>query len=210
MCEGGQPEFQCGDVARAIDVLVEEHAVDLLNLSLGGDEFDSDEHDALLTVLDAGVLPLAAAGNSGQLEYPALYEGVVSVGALGKLREGSEHARGGFLAIEQDLSGDDQHELYIPDFSLYELEVDGFAPGVEIISTVPSSGTDPGPLAAMSGSSMAVAIVTGALARALADDDTYRDRPRNRERAEHARSVLRNLFMTQRVAGGLPRALLLP
>ena len=52
-------------------------------MSLGGGAFSQSEADAVADARDAGVIVIAAAGNSGsnRLEYPASYEGVVSVAA---------------------------------------------------------------------------------------------------------------------------------
>lgn len=58
---------------------------DIINMSLGGGGFSQSEQNTFNLVRDAGVIVTASAGNSGttQLEYPASYSGVVSVGAVG-------------------------------------------------------------------------------------------------------------------------------
>ncbi|HYW54132.1 MAG TPA: S8 family serine peptidase [Dongiaceae bacterium] len=72
--------------------------VDVINLSLGAAEdfgsnngFDQGEHDAIEAAITAGVTVVAAAGNDADggesgtphtvLDYPAAYDGVISVGA---------------------------------------------------------------------------------------------------------------------------------
>ena len=57
---------------------------DVINMSLGGGGFSSSEASAITAARDAGVIIVAAAGNSGSAnpEYPAAYEGVVSVAAV--------------------------------------------------------------------------------------------------------------------------------
>jgi subtilisin family serine protease len=74
------------------------HSADVINLSLGAAEdvgsangFDQGEHDAIATAIAAGVTVVAAAGNDADggetgtphtvLDYPAAYDGVISVGA---------------------------------------------------------------------------------------------------------------------------------
>ncbi|MDC3123205.1 S8 family serine peptidase [Gammaproteobacteria bacterium] len=56
---------------------------DVINLSLGGAGSSQSEADAVTAARNSGVIVIAAAGNSGtqDLEYPASYEGVVSVSA---------------------------------------------------------------------------------------------------------------------------------
>ena len=56
---------------------------DVINLSLGGAGSSQSEADAVTAARNAGVIVIAAAGNSGtqDLEYPASYEGAVSVSA---------------------------------------------------------------------------------------------------------------------------------
>ena len=57
---------------------------DVINMSLGGDGFSSSEASAITAARNAGVIIVAAAGNSGSAnqEYPASYDGVVAVAAV--------------------------------------------------------------------------------------------------------------------------------
>ncbi|GAC1424328.1 MAG: hypothetical protein NVSMB5_18300 [Candidatus Velthaea sp.] len=80
------------DEAIAIGDAVKNGA-DVINLSLGGADFDQVEHDAVISAINNGVVVVAAAGNCGYvpssgcdgavnvLDYPAGYDGVISVGA---------------------------------------------------------------------------------------------------------------------------------
>jgi len=87
------------DEVQAIQTAVSAGA-DVINLSLGsgenygsGDGFDQGEHDAIEAAIAAGVVVVAAAGNDADggetgtphtvLDYPAAYDGVISVGATG-------------------------------------------------------------------------------------------------------------------------------
>ena len=56
---------------------------DILSMSLGGSDSSQIEQDVVTQVRNAGVIIIAAAGNSGSssLEFPASYAGVVSVAA---------------------------------------------------------------------------------------------------------------------------------
>jgi len=82
------------DEAQAIRDAV-AHGADVINLSLGGSDFDQMEHDAVEFAISQNVVVVAAAGNCGYasgsdcngaisvLDYPAGYDGVISVGATG-------------------------------------------------------------------------------------------------------------------------------
>jgi serine protease len=63
---------------------VPQQRADIINMSLGGGGFSSSEASAIGAARNAGVIIVAAAGNSdsGNLEYPAAYDGVVSVAAV--------------------------------------------------------------------------------------------------------------------------------
>lgn len=61
-----------------------QRAADIINLSLGGGSYSEAEQAAITAVRDAGLIIVAAAGNSGgpAPHYPASYYGVVSVSAV--------------------------------------------------------------------------------------------------------------------------------
>ncbi len=113
----------------------------IINLSFGGSGFSQLEQNAILDARRAGVLVIAAAGNSGQggnrREFPGAYRHVLTVaGVGGDGRAISESTRGPQVALA--------------------------APGKRILSTAPN-----GRLARRTGTSMATAIVSGAAARLL-------------------------------------------
>ena len=58
---------------------------DIINMSIGGSSFSSHEKETIDLVRKAGVIIIAAAGNEGSdaSSYPAAYDGVVSVSAVG-------------------------------------------------------------------------------------------------------------------------------
>lgn len=58
---------------------------DIVNISLGGPDYSQTVQDAVAAARSAGVLVFAAAGNGGSSspQYPASYDGVISVGAVG-------------------------------------------------------------------------------------------------------------------------------
>jgi subtilisin len=202
-----QPSAGSDDIASAIETLVHEHHVHLVNVSLGFAEYAEVARDAIEDALDHGVLVLAAAGNhGGSLHYPAAYAGAVAVGALGKVGEGSEFARAGQYVADGKVS---EGGFYIAEFSASGPALACVAPGVDVISTVPSSPIDAAPLSGMCGTSMATPIACGALAVRLARDRVYMSMEPTRARAVRARKVLlrscRDLGLEKpRQGAGLP------
>jgi subtilisin family serine protease len=126
----------------AIEYAVERQA-SVINLSLGSPDYSSLEAEAVARARAAGALVVAAAGNEAgdgnYLEYPASYEGVVSVGAVGP-------------------------DLKRALFSNYNSWVTLAAPGVDIFSTIPARFSPAVPYGYLSGTSMAAPMVAGAAA----------------------------------------------
>jgi thermitase len=127
------------DVASALEWAVGQGA-DVINLSLGGDTDSRLLHEAVQWTIDQGVVVVAAAGNSASSlpHYPAAYAPVVAV--TGVDGEGVKAS-----------------------FANYSSEwVDVAAPSVGITSTI--VGPEGDGYAGWSGTSMATAFVSGALA----------------------------------------------
>lgn len=136
------------DALLAIDYAIKA-GVQVMSNSWGGGSRSDALHDAIKAAQDNGILFIAAAGNDGgnndsKLTYPASYDldNIISVGAHdGK----GQRAR----------------------FSNYgKKNVDVFAPGVSIISTVPR-----GSFKKLSGTSMAAPYVSGLMGLLMAHDD---------------------------------------
>jgi subtilisin family serine protease len=122
------------DVIEGLDWAV-ANGMQVVNMSLGTSQDVQSFHDAILRAYNAGVVIVAAAGNSGgAVSYPAAYPEVIAVSAT------------------------DQNNQ-IASFSSRGPEVDLAAPGVSIYSTYKGQS-----YATLSGTSMAAPHVTGAAA----------------------------------------------
>jgi len=126
--------------------------IKVINMSLGGNAFNSAFESAINQVYADDVVVVAAAGNDFvehpyRKVYPAAFDNVISVAALSP--------NGGISSFSQrngtDANGTPQNW------------VDVIAPGEEIVSTVPN-----GTYASYSGTSMAAPILSGAVALARA------------------------------------------
>lgn len=138
-----------------------DHAVakgaKVINLSLGSSQASRAEQEAINRAIARKVTVVAAAGNealSGNpLNYPAALNGVISVGALGRLP-----VNGAML-------------LGRAEYSCFNPYVTLSAPGSDILSTVPRQLGNPaskgGAYAYASGTSMAAPMVSGVAALIL-------------------------------------------
>jgi subtilisin family serine protease len=142
-----------------------------LNMSLGGTASARPEQILIRRLLDRGVVVVAAMGNEFEegnpIEFPAAYEGVLAVGAIGENRERSN-------------------------FSNTGAHIGICAPGSNILSTLPrrrSSFRTERMYASWSGTSMATPHVAAAAALVAADDPSKSAR----EIAKHLRDTARSL-----------------
>ena len=122
-------------VAQGIVKAVDEGA-HVVNLSLGGDMPSTILKKAIEYAVESGVIVVAASGNDGlnEVSFPARYDEVIGVGALG------QNGR-------------------IADFSNYGEGLDITAPGVNVLSAVSDSE-----YGLFGGTSSATAFVTGSIA----------------------------------------------
>lgn len=123
------------NVIKAIEWSI-EHNLDLINLSLGGAPPSKIEQLAFTKAKERGIISVAAAGNSGNVEYhfPASYKDVISVASLDKNKKRS------YFSTKNDM-------------------LDISAPGSSIFSAYLNNT-----YSTLSGTSMATPHVAGALA----------------------------------------------
>ncbi len=71
------------DVIKAIDFAIQQR-VDIINLSMGNSQYSAIENAAIQRAIQSGICVIASAGNDGNsaYNYPASYEGVISVGSI--------------------------------------------------------------------------------------------------------------------------------
>jgi subtilisin family serine protease len=122
-------------IAQGIDWAIAEK-VDIISMSLGCSEDPGPVlHEAVKRARAAGIVVVAASGNENtHVGWPAVYEEVIAVGA-----------------VDQTFGR--------ANFSNFGQELDITAPGVDILSTYPTSR-----YAKLSGTSMATPIVAGVVA----------------------------------------------
>lgn len=125
-------EIYISDVISAIDYAIAE-GVDVINLSLGSTDYSAIENKAVQRAIQAGIIVVASAGNSGNSDYsyPASYDNVISVGAINSSEQ-------------------------IADFSTYNDRVSLVAPGVAIYSCSLNNT-----YASLNGTSFSAPMVTG-------------------------------------------------
>lgn len=136
-----------GTVAAEVQAIYDAVAMgaDVINLSLGSSEDTQAEKDAVHYAAEHGVIVVAATGNEySSVDYPAAYPETIAVAAT------------------------DSSDA-VADFSNSGSQVDLAAPGVDILSTVPTS-VDKSGYAYASGTSMAAPQVS-ALAAVLKSQD---------------------------------------
>ena len=151
LCAKVLPRGRLSDLIEAIEWCV-QRGVDIINLSLGSPRESVVLDMALREAYDSGITCIAAAGNArSQVAFPAALNTVIAVGALGRFGtfpEDSAHS------LRETPVVDRRGELFASSFSNVGPEIDVCAPGVAVLSTVPSG------YAAWDGTSMASSMVT--------------------------------------------------
>jgi len=168
----------------ALDYCI-DNKIDIVNMSLGSPQLSEVVEQKIAEVTAAGVACIVAAGNSGgPVQYPGASPNVFTVSALGKLGEFPPLSWEAQQLSQSILSPEG---FFSPAFTCFGPQVNACAPGVAIISTVPSSTFEP-----QSGTSMAAPHVTGMAALVLAHTPSLRSIPRGAARVQQLFEVLRS------------------
>ncbi len=170
------PGASISKLMAAIDAAIEMQ-VDVVNMSLGGANKSDLLQQRIQAARAAGILLVAAAGNSGgPVMYPAAFEEVMAVAAIGKFGtfpEDSFHSR----HVTEHTSADGNY--FAARFTCRGPEIDVCGPGVAVISTVPGPS-----FASYDGTSMASPHIAGVAAVLLAQNANIQSMPRNDMRSE--------------------------
>ena len=161
----------------------------MVNLSLGSKKRSELLENKIREATEQGVACIAAAGNSAtKIQYPAAFEDVFSVAAIGQTEtfpEVSYHLR----QVGQHTSRDGQYfSARFTCFAEAGQRMDVCAPGVAVISTVPNQPTA---YAAWDGTSRACPHVVGLAAVMLEARAALREMPRGQARVEAVFKAIR-------------------
>lgn len=129
---------------------------DILNLSIGGSSFSQAEQNVLTKARNAGAIIIAAAGNSAENapSYPAAYDGVISVSAVGMNANPTPYSNFGPTIDVAAPGGDFSNDL----------NADGYVDGVLSTDGDDSSGDIQNVYTFYQGTSMAAPHVAGVAA----------------------------------------------
>jgi hypothetical protein len=144
------PDAHFSDVVDAINWCIDNH-IDIINLGFGSRHFCQQIEIALYEAIQRGIVCVSAAGNHGAaVAFPASSPRAIAVSAVGK--------KGSFpldSAAVPDCSPQENAPFFFAEFSCRGAEIDLCAPGVALVSSVPSG------YASFDGTSAACAVITG-------------------------------------------------
>ncbi|GIH71689.1 S8 family serine peptidase [Sphaerimonospora thailandensis] len=201
------PGGRFSELIEALDYCIEQR-IDVVNLSLGSRQPSQLVAAKIAQAREAGVACVVAAGNDGgPVGFPGNLPTVLTVAAIGRagtFPSGTAHA----AEITDPCTAEG---YFSPRFTCHGPEVDVCAPGVAVLSAVPS-----GDYAAWDGTSMAVPHVTGLAALVLAHHPDLCDGygTRDARRVERLFQIIKSSCLPLdlgdpgRTGAGLPNALL--
>lgn len=87
-----------------------ENKVDIINISIGINYDDKVLHEAVKEASNNNILVIAASGNSQEIEYPACYDEVISVGSLDENNNISKYSSS---ECDEYFLGEDIYSTYL-------------------------------------------------------------------------------------------------
>jgi subtilisin family serine protease len=198
------PGGRFSSLLEALDYCIDQN-IDIVNLSLGSPVNSLAVEQKLEEAVLNGIACIVAAGNSGgPVQFPATSQFTLAVSAIGKLREYPEDSwEATTVSAAIPIAPDG---VFSPSFTCYGSEIGVCAPGVGIISTVPSNAFE-----AESGTSMATPHVTGLAALLLAHHPLFKQfKNKDIQRVGILFQMIKSMCLpynlgTGRTGAGLPR-----
>jgi len=147
------PGGHLSDLIHALGQCIERR-LDIVQIGVSAEHFSELVAQKLTEARLSGIACITGAGNSGgAVQFPGNVPGVLTVAAVGKLREYPQDTRHAQRALPQPIAFSG---IYATNFSGWGPQVGVCAPGVAVVSSVPGGG-----YAAWDGTSMAASHVVG-------------------------------------------------
>ena len=167
----------------------------VINMSLGGSVLDAVEKAAIDKAIEAGVIIVASAGNSGPtgaMGFPGAYQPVISVASSGYVQEWNSTSGNNWWNVRNPADPTNPAEHYISGFSALRTgtqDLDVAAPGSWVVGPYQNNQSNRETFFFLGGTSMASPHVAGIVALMLQKNPTLGE-PNPAARAARAEQIL--------------------